>query len=100
MSRPIRIGLLIVFIFFIPALLCAQGFRATITGIVTDPSGAAVPRARVTVTNTSTNVKSSGVTNSAGLYVISYLNPGPYEITVQAAGFRTAMRRGITLTVA
>lgn len=84
-----------------PIALChAQGYRATITGTVTDPSGAVIPGARVVATNTSTGVSSSGVTNAAGLYVISYLNPGPYEIKVTASGFKTFARSGITLTVA
>ncbi len=95
-----KLFLLVLLLTLVSGTLCAQGFLATVTGTVTDPSGAAVPGARVTVTNTSTNTKSPGVTNSAGLYVIPYLNPGPYEITVQAKGFRTLVRRGITLTVA
>jgi hypothetical protein len=84
-----------------PAFLChAQNFRATITGTVTDPSGAVIPGAHVTATNASTGVRSSGVANARGLYVIPYLNPGPYQITVEANGFQRFERSGITLTVA
>lgn len=91
-------GLMLV---MLPASLChAQSFRATVTGAVTDPSGAVVPGAHVIATDTSTGVKTPGVTNAKGRYVIPYLNPGPYTVTVEAKGFQRFERSGITLTVA
>src|SRR5262245_32893910 len=80
-------------------VLSAQEFRATISGLVADPSGAPVPQARVIVTNTATNVATAASTNSAGVYAIPYLGSGTYQITVTAGGFETAIRQGIVLHV-
>lgn len=62
----------------------------TITGVATDPTGAVVPNAKVTVTNTATNVSRNTVTNNEGIYAFPSLVPGPYEVRIEAAGFRTA----------
>ncbi len=64
--------------------------QGTITGVVSDPSGAVVANAAVTVTNTATNTSRSTVTNSEGLYSFPSLLPGPYEVRVEISGFRTA----------
>ena len=53
-------------------MLSAQEFRATISGVVADPSGAPVPQARVIVTNMATNVTTGASTNSAGVYAVPY----------------------------
>jgi hypothetical protein len=74
------------------ALLCtpsllAQTVTGTITGIVTDASGAVVSGAKVVARNTNTSVDSAVTTNAAGLYRIQFLPIGPYEVTVDAKGF-------------
>ncbi len=66
----------------------AQTITATITGIVTDPQGAAVPEAKVTAVNTGTNVSFPSATNAAGLYTIPFLPVGNYNIVVEMAGFK------------
>lgn len=76
----------------------AQTF-GSITGAVTDPSGAVVPGAAVTATNTETNAARSTATNSAGLYVFPDLVPGTYSVKVAAPAFRTALKGGILLQV-
>ena len=76
---------------FVPALL-AQEFRASITGEVNDSSGAAVPQVRVIATNIATNVASEALTNEAGLYVISFLPPSRYTVTVEHTGFKKFIR--------
>jgi hypothetical protein len=73
-----------------------QNIRATITGLVADQSGAVVPNARVTTTNTGTNETRSVVTNSDGNYTIPQLQPGDYTLTTEAAGFKKVVQR-ITL---
>ena len=78
-----------------PAL--AQGTSAAVSGFVTDASGAKVPMATVTYTNTSTGIAVSVTTNGAGLYRIPGLLPGNYRSSVTAAGFKTAVRDGIDL---
>jgi hypothetical protein len=70
-----------------------------ITGEVRDPSGALVPNAAVTVTNTGTNVARSTETNSAGLYSFPDLTPGMYDVKVVMAGFSAMVRTSIELQV-
>lgn len=58
-----------------------------VTGTVTDPSGAAVPNATVTLKNNDTGAAVSGVSNSTGAYRFALLNPGSYTVSVAAPGF-------------
>jgi hypothetical protein len=80
--------------------LFAQENAATLTGVVTDPSGAAVPSASVKATNTATNQVRETKTNQQGLYSIPYLDPGVYNVDIAANGFSTARRQQITLATA
>ncbi len=82
------------------ALVSAQDFRATLTGIVTDPSGAAVPDATVRAINVSTNTAKEVKTTDIGNYTIPYLDPGTYMIEVTAKGFQKLIRENIVLRVA
>ncbi len=68
----------------------SQTVTGTITGEVTDPSGAVVAGAQVVAHNLETGVDSPGTTNSSGLYRIEFLPIGHYQVTVQATGFSTA----------
>ena len=68
----------------------------SIVGTVSDPSGAAVPSAKVVITNTSTGQNTELSTNSAGVYNAGALVPGVYKVQVTAKGFSTASE---TLTV-
>jgi hypothetical protein len=77
--------------------LWAQANRATITGIVTDSTGATVPGVDVTVVNTDTKVPAKTVSNNDGIYVVPNLFPGPYSVTFEKTGFATLERPGITL---
>jgi len=69
----------------------AQTITASITGSATDPSGAIVPNAAVTATNTETNVRTASNTNSEGLYTFPFLRVGSYTITVEAKGFKKSV---------
>jgi hypothetical protein len=80
--------------------LFAQDFRATLTGSVTDPSGAAIPSATVRATNTATNAAKEVRTTTDGVYTIPYLDPGNYSVEAAANGFQTMKREAITLQVA
>jgi hypothetical protein len=77
----------------------AQEFRGSITGTALDPQGAGVPGARVTVTETQTNVSQTTTTNNTGFFEVPMLNPGIYSVTVEATGFKKAMRSGLPLSV-
>src|SRR5260370_14809139 len=71
----------------------------TISGTVTDRSGAAVPKAQVTVSNTNTGIKRTTESNSEGYYVVPLLDHGTYVVTIAAKGFETVSREGITVAV-
>lgn len=70
----------------------------TITGLVTDASGAVVPAATVVATNVATGVKAQTTTSSTGNYVIPNLQVGRYELSVSVAGFKSWSRSGIVLS--
>jgi len=83
--------------FAILLLLCsaiafAQTESGQINGTVKDPSGAVVPNAKVTVTNTSTGIERAGNTSSAGLFVFAALKPATYKVVIEAAGFKKSER--------
>lgn len=75
-----------------------QGERATITGTVTDSTKSIVPDATITLRNVATNVVTHTTTNTAGLYFITSIPPGTYELTVEKNGFRTSKVDNIPLT--
>ncbi len=85
---------------FSPLTAKAQTFRAQITGIVTDPTGAVVPNAKVTATNIATNTVQSGQSNAEGQYRILDLLPGQYKVQAEAQGFKTFIQSEIALQVA
>lgn len=70
-----------------------------IRGTVTDPTGAVVPEAKVTVLNLDTGVSREFTTNAAGLYDTVSILPGTYRITFSKVGFSTLVRDGVTLQV-
>jgi hypothetical protein len=75
----------------------AQDSRGSITGQVTDPSGAAVASAPVTVTNTDNGAVANVTTTGQGFYTAPSLMPGPYSVTVKVQGFKEFVRSGIQL---
>src|SRR5215470_14596050 len=77
----------------------AQVASADLKGSIFDPSKAVVANARVTLTNISTRVTRSTVSDAAGEYRIALLPPGEYDLTVEAQGFAAQHRKGIILTV-
>ena len=74
-----------------------QEVRATLSGTVTDPQGAAIVGAQVEIKNTDTGVVSPATTNEAGLYVVPLLPPGNYSVSVTHAGFARASQPQIEL---
>ena len=85
-----------------PAIkLCAQSQEtASLTGTVTDSSGAVVPGATIELANPSTGKTYKAVSNSLGSYNIADITPGPgYKETVTANGFRTSELTGLYLNV-
>lgn len=93
-----------IFVCLLCLLALAAGFalpqstNATITGTVTDSSGAVVPAAKITVTNIDTNLEVTGSTNEVGNYSLPQLREGRYILTVEAAGFQPFTAKDVVLT--
>jgi len=77
----------------------AQDVNASLSGTVTDPSGAVIPGAKLMLTNVGTGFKSSFVSDAGGEYVFRNLTPGKYELMVTATGFKSTTQKGIELAV-
>ncbi|CAN5570745.1 hypothetical protein BH10ACI4_BH10ACI4_13650 [soil metagenome] len=82
-----------------PVAMLGQAVSATMLGSVTDPSGAAVPNAKVTVTQTDTGVTHDSLTNGSGNYTFPDLKPGSYTVTVEASGFKKTTHQNVDLLV-
>jgi hypothetical protein len=76
-----------------------QVLYGSIVGSVTDQSGAVVPQAAVTVTNTSTGLSRQTTTNEVGYYSIPNLLEGGYDLSVSASGFRPYVQKGVSVSI-
>lgn len=90
--------LLFLFIAFSTAAF-GQEFRGTITGTVTDPNGAIVAGASITVKNVETNIANTVTTNDSGSYTVPFLRPGIYTVSATGSGFKTSVRENLTVQV-
>src|SRR5262245_31224483 len=82
--------------------ICAVGWAqdtATISGTVTDPTGAAVANAQVVVVNVANNFETTTETNAEGLYRLPFLRPATYRVRITASGFKRFVRDNIELRV-
>lgn len=79
--------------------LHAQLSTATLSGSVTDPAGAAIPNASITLTQTTTNFTRTSTSKEDGSYREEFLPVGPYKVLVSAPGFKSLSRTGIVLSV-
>jgi phosphatidate phosphatase APP1 len=82
----------------LPAIAPGQSFQAAVSGIVTDPTGAVVPKVKITVMDTERGVSFSTVTNQDGVYLINNLIPSTYTMTAEAQGFQTHQLTSFPLT--
>jgi hypothetical protein len=79
----------------LPIALSAQEYRGTISGAITDATGASVASAKITVTETKTGTRVDTVSDQAGKYNAPFLLPGDYDIAVHAPGFKEFLRKGV-----
>ena len=79
--------------------LLAQGITGTIAGTVTDPSGAALPGATVTITQASTNTVHTVTSSENGSFTAAELPPGDYTVQVEHQGFQRFRQTGVHLTI-
>lgn len=98
-SRPAACATLALLLSLLSVTAYGQLGRGTIQGTVTDSTGAVVPDAKVTVTNTATNAAMNVMTNSDGNYTVPNLLVGSYSVSVTKEGFKKFVRSGITLEV-
>src|SRR5438552_6965834 len=81
------------------SLAFSQAVHGTLLGTILDSSGAAVPNAQVSITETATGLSRTTRTADGGNYVFSDLPPGTYQVTVELTGFKKAVRAGVDVLV-
>jgi outer membrane receptor protein involved in Fe transport len=94
------VAFLAVLLFSYPLCLRAQQLTATLSGEVTDSSGAVVPNATVTITQTTTNAVRTVKSDGSGNYVVTSLPAGTYTVNVSYSGFETYVAKNVVLNVA
>src|SRR5262245_27347275 len=77
----------------------AQVQNASLTGLITDPTGAVIADAMVAAKNVATNIEYSQKTDASGYYLFPSLPIGTYSLSVEAAGFKKALHGGVVLQV-
>ncbi len=97
-SRWLRLALPVFFLSFTSPLIASDP-TGTITGTITDPAGAVVQKAQVTVRNEETNAIRDALSNDDGDYTVALLPPGHYTVAVQSTGFRRSVIHGVSLDV-
>jgi len=101
MRRPVYYNIVIILIGICigASVSHAQSIiTGAVSGTLTDPSGAILPNATVTLTNTGTGDTQSGKTNTSGVYLFPLLKPGDYTVKVEQSGFRVAVAK-VTVTL-
>jgi hypothetical protein len=91
-------ALLALFVLLFPCHLGAQVSTADVLGTITDPSGAVIASAKVTIRNVETGIERSATSNSKGEYLFTLLQVGTYQVSVEAPGFEKFVASSITLS--
>src|SRR5260370_39376304 len=104
MNRLMKIRILLLSLSVLAFLVTAQNSAwaqatASLRGTVTDPSGGIVAGAKITLTNTATNIARQSATDGEGGYLFELVQPGTYKLTVLHPGFATFTQAGIVLEV-
>jgi len=97
--RGILSGLLFAILFAIPMMLFGQGYFGTVSGEITDSSGAVVPSAKVTLVDQQKGYHFAATSDNSGRYLFASVPPGSYSVSAELEGFEKAVRTGITLNV-
>jgi len=93
-----RFVLLAAFTFYISLSGVAQTLYGSLTGVVTDPSGAVVPSAQITATNPATGLARQVASDTNGAYQFTDLPPGTYDVSIAAAGFGTSTSKAVPIS--
>jgi hypothetical protein len=98
--RSIAVGTLLLLVaFLVPAKMASQVDTGSVTGAVRDPSGAAIPGAKMTLTNKDTGITAATTTASEGQYTFSSVKVGHYSISATAPGFKSTQHNNVTVDV-
>lgn len=92
--------LVLFLLFFTVSVAYAQDDRGSISGLVTDSTGAVIPKAAISITNEGTKVVQSATSDGAGVYTVNYLIPGLYTVSVSSPGFKQFSETHVRLEVA
>lgn len=98
-KTPRLVWFLAALLVLLPASLPAQSFKGSISGTATDPTGAVIPNAQMTLTLIATGFTAKSTTGDSGLYSFPNLEPGLYELKASAPGFRDFVQRGIEVAI-
>ena len=98
-ARRVLLGLLVAVVFICPLITRAQELTATLSGLVTDTSGAVIPKATVSVTQVGTNAVRTMQSDDSGNYVFSNVPAGTYTLSVSSTGFTSFVARDVILKV-
>src|ERR1700761_5770867 len=99
MRMPLRTtrGLLLAAMISFAGVSAHAQFRASISGTVTDPTGALIPNAQVTLTDNATNATQTATSNSDGVYNFAQLAPDKFTLTATAPGFTKKVLQNVTI---
>jgi hypothetical protein len=99
-AAAMRVLFVLILVFFLSPNAQAQLYTGSVTGVVSDPSGAVVPSAKVTLVDQNKGYTFTAATDPAtGRYLLRSIPPGTYKITVEAPNFQGQTREGMTLDV-
>jgi hypothetical protein len=98
-TKCLQIALVGAFLLATTNLSYGQDTNASLSGTVTDPTNAAIPGAKLTITNQSTGFQSNSEANGEGEYTFRNLTPGMYNMTVTAPNFESTLQKGIELAL-
>src|SRR5580700_10711299 len=98
-GRGVFVCLVLTLALFVSLSVCAQVTGGTLSGTVSDPSGASIPGAQLIISNVATGLERTLTTNDHGFYTAVNLLAGSYQVTISAKGFDTEIKSGITMYV-
>ncbi len=93
------VSILLFVLLFVPGMAFGQNFRGAVSGAVTDPKGAAIPGAKVTLTDLATRVTLTTETSAEGLYSILYIPAGRHRLHIEAMGFQSKVLENVDVRV-
>lgn len=96
-TKSILWGLLVAWLMVATPVLHAQDYRGRVQGSVMDSTQAVVPGAAISLVNTKTGVRTAKKSNDSGHYIFDYVEPGDYQLLIEATGFAKFAQRNITV---